>query len=411
MVGVDRRLFRGEGDALPLAQRDPAGAGGPEVPDGRAAAAEPDALFRRAGLPAEAQEVARDRVGHLRPRRLHCSRRLRRPLAAHGRAVARLAGDLDLLLGVLPRRAVAHQVGVEVTVDAGEAGEAVDVGLGAAGGAAVVERRGGVAAGARLRLLHLVEPLVRESDAPASAVAAEAAVVGDAGVDGRMRSRDGAREPAGHVAGRAAAAVAVDRVVAVVAQGVQVTPGAELREVPLGGGGVRLREGLGHRRRSARLGDLAEGPAVHGDDPARAGHERGRDPLRLPDVAAGAAAGERDGAQGAGLGLHPGVRAGLVEREGVPEVAGGAADGRAGVRAPGVLLGPHVAGDAALHLPPARSGPRPSAAERCLSRPRAPRRPARARRRATTRVRARNIGGPHRLSSPVGEARASGECS
>ena len=233
--------------------------------------------------------------------------------------MARLAGDLDLFLLVLPLAAVAHQVGVEVAVDAGEAREAVDVGVGAAGGAAVVERGRGVAAGARLVLLHLVEPLVGQRDPAAPAVAAEAAVVGDARVDGGVRARNGAGEPARDVTGGAAAAVAVDGVVAVSAEGVEVAPGAELRKVALGGGLVGFCESLDHRRRPAWLGELAEDPSVDRDDAARPRHERRGDPLRLADVAAGAAAGASHGAQRARLGLHSSVRADLVERELVAE--------------------------------------------------------------------------------------------
>ena len=216
---------------------------------------------------------------------------------------------------------------------------------------------GGVAAGAGLVLLHLVEALVGEGDPPAPAVAAEAAVVGDARVDGGVRARDGAGEPACDVAGGAAAAVAVDGVVAVPSKGVEVAAGAELAEVPFGGGGVDLREGLDHRRRAARLGDLAEDPPVDGDDAARARHQRRRHAPGLADVAAGAAAGARDRAERARLGLHAGMRTLLVEGQLVAEVARRAADGGARVGAARVLLGPHVTRDAALDLPASAAGP------------------------------------------------------
>ena len=138
-------------------------------------------------------------------------------------------------------------------------------------------------------------------------------------------------------------------------------PAQSFAEVSLGGGRVGLRESLGHRRRPAWLGDLAEDPSVHRDDAARPRHERRGDPLRLADVAAGTAAGASHGAQRARLGLHAGVRAVLVEGELVPEVARRAADGGARVGAARVLLGADVAGDAALDLPAGAIG---AAAER-----------------------------------------------
>ena len=309
--------------------------------------------------------------------------------------MAGLAGDLDLLLLVLPLAAVAHQVGVEVAVDAGEPREAVDVGLGAAGGAAVVERRRGGAAGAGLGLLDLVEPLVGEGDPAAPAVAAEAAVVGDAGVDGGVRARDGAGEPARDVARRAAAAVSVDGVVPVAAERVEVA--ARRRASP------RCRSaGEGSAFASVSLIDAV--PRGSGISP-KAQRSTETMPLAraMSDVATRCASRTWQPARpqvsatvrrAPGSGSIPACARALSNARALPRWQDGAADGGARVGAARVFLGPDVAGDAALRPSRRRGRGRGRAGPaRCLSRPRATRSPARARRRPTTSARVRNISG------------------
>ena len=110
------------------------------------------------------------------------------------RPVADLARHLDLFLFVRAGGPVAHEVRVKVAVDAGHPGLAVDVRRNAARGAAIVKRderdrrRARGVRPLRLEGLDLGEALVRERDAQAPAVTAEAAIVADARVDRRMRA-------------------------------------------------------------------------------------------------------------------------------------------------------------------------------------------------------------------------------
>ena len=108
-------------------------------------------------------------LAHERPPR---ERRTRARAALGHRPVAGLARDLDLVLRVRARNAVAHEVGGEMTVDAGHARGAVNVGRGVGEG---------------LALGDLDESLVAQRDPAAAAVAAETAVVRDSRVTGGCR--------------------------------------------------------------------------------------------------------------------------------------------------------------------------------------------------------------------------------